>query len=230
MKTAVMLSFTLAALFSLSACEGDGGNRLTEKSRIEGEAQAKEQLKKDRELLEEQTKKQKELQDAQVENERKLQSEQIAKERHALDARAKSMERSLTKLHDFYEENSGVYEGTMTRGSDVFSIRITLYPNIPRTNDVRVRTPAEIEADLTLLAYHAQILQWIPPSKDSVGCRITGLRPNTRKGTLQIISPDCPSTYSLELNRTTIAGTAQSENHPDPFEIYAARVVSKKRK
>ncbi len=135
------------------------------------------------------------------------------------------MEKSLTKLQDFYEDNSGVYEGTMTRGSDVFTIRITLYPNIPRYSDSRVRTPAEVETDLTALAFNAQILQWIPPSKDSVGCRINGLKPNTKKGTLNIISPDCPSSYSLVLNRVNITGTAQSENNPDTFDILAAKTT-----
>jgi hypothetical protein len=135
------------------------------------------------------------------------------------------MEKSLAKLQDFYEDNSGIYEGTMIRGADKFAIRITLYPSIPRYADSRVRTPTEIETDLTALAYNAQILQWIPPSKDSVGCRINGLKPNTKKGTLNIISPDCPSSYSLILNRTTISGSAQSENNPDAFEVYAERTT-----
>jgi len=214
MKYMIVILLGLAAL---TGCEGESENRLAEKSRIESEAQAREQLKKDRELLEEQIKKQKELQD-----------DQIAKEQESVDTRAIAMERSLTKLQDFYEDNSGVYEGTMTRGSDHFSIRITLYPSIPRYNDSRVRTPAEIEGDLTALSYNAQIMQWIPPSKDSVGCRINGLRPDTKKGTLQIISTDCPSSYSLYLNRTTISGSAQSENNADPFDVYATRTAQKK--
>jgi hypothetical protein len=213
----------VAALSVLTGCSGQDDSQVAERARLEGKAQAEEQLKKDRELLEEQTRKQKQLQDEQIEKQRELQDEQIKKERGATDSRAKEMEKSLAKLQDFYEDNSGVYEGAMTRGADKFSIRITLSPSIPRYSDSRTRTPSEIEADLTTLSYNAQILQWIPPSKDSVGCRINGLKPNTKKGTLSIISPDCPSGYSLTLNRTSISGTAQSETNPDAFEIYAER-------
>lgn len=210
-------------LSALSGCSGQDDSQVAERARLEGKAQAEEQLKKDRELLDEQTRKQRELQEEQIAKQRELQDEQIKKERGATDARAKEMEKSLAKLQDFYEDNSGVYEGSMTRGSDKFSIRITLSPSIPRYSDSRTRMPSEIEADLTALAYNAQIVQWIPPSKDAVGCRINGLKPNTKKGTLNVISPDCPSGYSLVLNRTNISGTAQSETNPDAFDIYAER-------
>lgn len=212
MKHFISVILTISVLTVFSSCQSQDNDQVADRARIEGKAQAEEQLKKDRELLEEQT-----------ENERGLQSEQIKKERDALDARAKSMEKSLSVLQDFYENNSGIYDGTMTRGTDKFSIRITLYPSIPRYNDSRIRTPAEIESDLTLLAFNAQILQWIPPSKDAVGCRMNGLKPNKKLSTLNIISPNCPSTYSLVLNRTSIKGIAQSENNPDPFGVYVER-------
>lgn len=214
---------TAGILTALSGCSGQDDAQVAERARLEGRAQAEEQLKKDFELLEEQTRKQKLLQNEQIEKQRELQDDQIRKERGAIDSRAREMERSLSKLQDFYEDNSGIYEGTMTRGSDRFNIRITLSPNIPRYGESRTRTPAEIEADLTTLSFNAQIIQWIPPSKDSVGCRINGLKPNAKKGTLAIISPDCPSGYALILNRTSLAGTAQSETNPDAFEIYAER-------
>ncbi len=234
MKKFVLMIIASSTLAALTGCSGQDNDKVAERARLEGKTQAEEQLKKDRELLEEEIRKQKELQDRQagkdrelqdrqVEKERELQSEQIRKELASIDTRAKSMEKSLTKLQDFYEDNSGVYEGTMIRGADTFTIRITLSPSIPRYSDSRVRTPAEIETDLTGLTFNAQILQWIPSSNNSVGCRINGLRPNTKRATLNIISPDCPSSYALTLNRTTIAGTAQSENNPIPFDIYAAR-------
>lgn len=209
---------------ALSGCSGQDNDQVAERARLEGKAQAEEQLKKDRELLEEQTRKQKALQDEQIEKQRELQDEQIKKERGATDARAKEMEKSLAKLQDFYEDNAGVYEGTMTNGTDKFNVLITLSASIPRYTESRVRTPAEIETDLVNLTYQAQILQWIAPNKESaVGCAVTGLRPNTKKGTLNIISSECPSTYELVLNRTNIMGTARRQNNPDNFEVYAER-------
>lgn len=245
MKRVYIVISSLTTLVLLVGCNGQDNDQVAERARLEGRTQAEEQFKKDRELLEEQAKKdrellaeqvrkdrelmedqmkkQKGLQDDQIEKQRGLQDEQIRKERTATDTRAKDMEKALAKLQDFYEDNSGVYEGTMTRGADKFSIRITLSPSISRYSESRTRTLAEIEADLTALTFNAQIIQWIPPSKDSVGCRINGVKPNTKKGTLFIISPDCPSAYSLNLNRTTVSGTAQSETNPDVFEIYADR-------
>lgn len=215
---------TFPLIVALTGCNGQDNEQVAERARLEGKAQAEEQLKKDRELLEEQTRKQKQLQDEQIEKQRELQSEQIKKERGATDSRAKEMEASLSKLQDFYEDNSGIYEGTMKNGTDQFNILITLAPSIPRYTDSRVRTPAEIETDLVNLTYQAQILQWIAPSKESaVGCSVTGLRPNKKKGTLTIISSDCPSTYALVLNTTNIAGTARRQNNPDDFEVYAER-------
>jgi hypothetical protein len=226
-KKTIPITILVSSLVALTGCQSQDDGAVAERARLEGKSQAEEQLKKDRELLEDETRKQKELQDRQAETDRDLQSEQIKKQQGSVDARAKIMEKSLAKLQDFYEDNSGVYEGTMERGTDKFAIRITLYSSIPRYAESRVRTPTEIETDLTALAFNAQILQWIPPNKDSVGCRINGLKPNTKNGTLNIISPDCPSSYSLVLNRTAISGTAQSETNPDPFDIYAGRTSKK---
>lgn len=223
-RTIVSLLLPLILAAFLAGCSGQDDDRVAERARLEGKAQAEEQLKKDRELLDEQTRKQKELQDEQIEKQRGLQSEQIKKERGATDARAKEMEKSLAALQDFYEDNSGVYEGSMTNGSDKFGVLITLAPSLPRYADSRVRTPAEIETDLVNLTFQAQILQWIPPAKESaVGCAVTGLRPNAKKGTLTIISSECPSVYQLALNRTTLSGTARRQNNPDAFDLYAER-------
>lgn len=225
MRNLLPITLTFALFLSLLACSGQDNNQVADRARLEGKAQAEEQLKKDRELLEEQTLKQKALQDEQIEKQRGLQTEQIKKERNATDSRAKEMEASLSKLQNFYEDNSGTYEGTMKSATDQFSILITLSSSIPRYTESRIRTPAEIETDLVNLTYQAQILQWIPPSKESaVGCSVTGLRPNSKSGTLNLISADCPSTYQLILNRTSISGTARRQNNPDSFDIYTTRI------
>ncbi len=212
MKNSRTAAVFLIAAALLSACEDQGDDRLKEKAHIEGQVQASEQLKKDKELLEEQTKKQIELQ-----------NDQLRKERQAIDRRATQMEKSLSKRLAYYEDNSGHYEGTLTKGSDTFGIRISLFPNISKYADSRIRTPAEIEDDLTNLSYSAQIVQWVPGTDISAadGCRVEGLRPNMKTGTLNIISSQCPSSYYLSLDRTSISGTAQPSSIPVIFEIYA---------
>lgn len=225
MKKIVAVLFPIF-IFTLSGCQSKDDGQIAEKARIEGEAQAKEQLKKDRELLEESTRKQRELQEEQLRKEREsqqtLQDEQLKKERAATDKRSKEMEKSLAKKQDFYEENSGHYEGTITRDGLKFGIRISLFSTVPKPTDSRVRTPAEIEADLTALAYNVQISQWSLDNADAVtDCRVEGLRPNIKKATLNIISAQCPNSYYLVLNRTSISGTAQLSNSRDPFDIYA---------
>lgn len=205
----LLLTTSLFVSLAMSGCESQDNSQVTERARLEGQAQAKEQLAKDKELLE----------------------EQLKGERAAVDTRAKEMERSLTKKQEFYEDNSGHYDGTMTRNGVKFGIRISLFPNIPKPNDSRVRTPAEIENDLTTLAYNIQIGQWSLENPNAAeGCRIEGLKPDVKKGTLNIISSECPNSYYLVLNRTSISGTAQPSNSRDPFEIYAERVSTKKSK
>ena len=201
----IIIALSTASI--LTGCENQDTSQITERARLEGQVQAKEQLAKDKELLE----------------------EQLKAERTAVDNRAKEMEKSLSKKQEFYEDHSGHYEGTMNRNGLKFGIRISLFPNIPKPSDSRVRTPAEIENDLTTLAYNVQIGQWSLENPNAAeGCRLEGLKPDVKKGTLNIISSDCPNSYFLVLNRTSISGTAQPSNSRDPFEIYADRVSVKK--
>lgn len=217
MKKYISVLIVLSTLITLSGCQSQDNGEIAERARLEGKAQAEEQLKKDRELLEEQIKKDRELQD-----------EQLKKERAATDSRSREMEKSLATKQAFYEDNSGHYEGTMTRAGTKFGIRVSLFPNIPKPTDSRVRTPAEIEADLTTLAYNVQIGQWSLENPNAAeGCRVEGLKPDVKKGTLNIISAECPNSYYLVLNRTSLSGTAQPSNSRDAYEIYAERQSKK---
>jgi len=216
-KKFISVLILVPTLIAISGCQSQDNGEIADRARLEGKAQAEEQLKKDKELLEEQNKKERELQD-----------EQLKKERAATDKRSKEMEKSLSTKQAFYEDNSGHYEGTMTRDGTKFGIRVSLFPNIPKPTDSRVRTPAEIEADLTTLAYNVQIGQWSLENPNAAeGCRVEGLRPDIKKGTLNIISSECPNSYYLVLNRTSLAGTAQPSNSRDAYQIYAERQSKK---
>lgn len=139
------------------------------------------------------------------------------------------MENDLSDRFDFYEANSGHFEGWLINGGIRYKIRITLYPNLPRYSGTRKRSQEEVRADLTALALNAQITQWNPNAPSaSVGCRLEGLRPDLADGTLNIISASCPSSYFLVLNGTTIAGTAQPSNQPTIFDLQADRMPEKK--
>lgn len=232
MKKFISVLILVPTLIAISGCQSQDNGEIADRARTEGKAQAEEQLKKDRELLEEQIKKERELQDEQLKKEREsqrtLQDEQLKKERAATDKRSKEMEKSLATKQAFYEDNSGHYEGTMTRAGTKFGIRVSLFPNIPKPTDSRVRTPAEIEADLTTLAYNVQIGQWSLENPNAAeGCRVEGLKPDVKKGTLNIISAECPNSYYLVLNRTSLSGTAQPSNSRDAYEIYAERQSKK---
>lgn len=206
MKKYISVLILVPTLILISGCQSQDNDQIAERARLEGKAQAEEQLTKDRELLE----------------------EQIKKERAATDNRSNEMEKSLATKQAFYEDNSGHYEGTMTRDGIKFGIRVSLFPNIPKPTDSRVRTPAEIEADLTTLAYNVQIGQWSLENPNAAeGCRVEGLKPDVKNGTLNIISSECPNSYYLVLNRTSLSGTAQPSNSRDAYQVYAERQSKK---
>lgn len=137
---------------------------------------------------------------------------------------AKKMEEDLHQQFEFYEQNSGHFEGWMIDGGTKFKIRISLFPNLPRYRGTRLRSQEEVRTDLSRIALNAQITQWNPDSANaSVGCKVEGLRPDLKDGGLNIMSAACPSSYFLILNRTTITGTVQPSSHPGVFILEAIR-------
>lgn len=237
----LLLTITLSLM---TACESQDDDRLKQKSQIEGSAQAEEQYKRDKAILEEQIRKQKELQEEQLKAQRdlqeeqlrkekeaqqKLQEEQFKKERQAQDKRSKEMELDLAKRFEFFEDNSGHYEGVMTRGAEKYNIRISLFPSIAKYTGTRVRTPTEVETDLTALSYNVQIVQWLSENPQAaVGCRVEKLIPNIKKQTLNIITTQCTNSYFFTLNRTTVDGTVQPSSNPNGFNVHAELVQKKK--
>jgi len=191
MKKYLYVVLSLSAVIVLTGCNSQDNDKVSERARVEGQAQAEEQTKEERE---------------------------------AIDNRSKEMELSFAKKMEFYEDNAGHFDGTMAKDSLKFGIRISLFPNLTKPADNRVRTPAEIEADLTALSYNVQIVQWsLENPAASEGCRVEGLKPDMKTGRLNIISSECPNSYYLVLNRTTISGTAQPSTSRDPFQIYVER-------
>ena len=119
-------------------------------------------------------------------------------QRKILAEKAKKMEEDLAVRHLFYQAMSGKYEGELVTNDENLRIRITLAPSIPPYFGDRVRELSEIEADLSNLYFHAQVVQWHPKSEMSaVGCRISNLRPNIETGLLTIASTDCPNLYQV---------------------------------
>jgi len=191
MKTRLSIVLSTFLLTALFGCQSQDNDKVSERARVEGQAQAKEQTKEERE---------------------------------AIDQRSKEMELSFIKKIEYYEDHAGHFDGTMSKDALKFGIRISLFPNLTKPADDRVRTPAEIEADLTLLAYNVQIVQWsLENPAASEGCRVEGLKPDMKTGRLNIISSQCPNSYYLTLNRTHISGTAQPSTSRDPFQIYVER-------
>lgn len=146
---------------------------------------------------------------------------QLVRDREA----ARIMEQDLATRFDFYEANSGHFEGWLTNGATKYKIRISLYPNLPRYRGTRLRSQEEVQSDLTTLAMNAQITQWNPQIPAAgAGCRVENLRPDIVDGTLNIISSSCPSSYFLVLDRTEIKGTAQPSTQPTIFDLQADRL------
>lgn len=138
---------------------------------------------------------------------------------------ARVMENDLATKYDFYEANSGHFEGWLTDGVTKYKIRISLFPNLPRYRGTRLRSQAEVQADLTTLSMNVQITQWNPQVPAAgTGCRVEGLKPDVNEGKLNIISGSCPSSYFLTLKNTEISGTAQPSTHPAIFDLQVARM------
>ena len=152
--------------------------------------------------------------------------EQAIREKQLLTERSKEMEVALSSQQDFYESRSGHFEGYVTKGAEKFQVKISIFPNISRYTQSRIRTPGEIEKELIDLAFNAQIMQWHGKELvSSTECKVLNLRPNIKTGELNIISPDCKYTYYLRLDNNEITGTAQPPANPTLlFGLSATRV------
>mgnify|MGYP000337541589 CR=1 FL=1 len=218
MSRYLLILLAIASVGAAGCNQGD--ERLEEKARLEGRAQALAELQaqlenleglQERARAEGRAQAEAELQ-VQIENMQQLverarqegraqaEAEIVAQNRN-LAERAAGMEADLNSRHNFFGAVEGTYEGTMQAGNMTFSIRMTLVPNISRPAATRTRTLEEITYDLTNLSFNAQVLQWNPRNVlSAVGCRVQGVRPDMASGVLHIASQDCPNFYAIRLS------------------------------
>lgn len=138
---------------------------------------------------------------------------------------AKLMEQDLDRMHDFFEANSGHFEGWITDAGTKYKIRISLFPNRARYRGTRLRSQEEVQTEITSVSLNAQITQWNPQvPAASTGCKVADLRPDLADGKLNIISGSCPASYFLILNGTTISGTARPTGQPIIYDLQADRI------
>jgi len=115
--------------------------------------------------------------------------------------RAVQMEKDLASRHDFYGALEGEYEGTVAVQNENYKIRFTFARSIPPYTGDRIRELSEIEADLTNLFFHMQVVQWHAEDNSSaVGCRVTGIRPNIEQGQFVVASSECPNLYAVMIS------------------------------
>jgi hypothetical protein len=221
-------------MFALGCNQGD--ERLEEKARIEGKAQAQAELQSQIDNLEKRVEiaraegkavAQAELQ-AQVDNlelviqraraEGRAQAEAEINAGNAnLSAKAQLMEADLATRHLFYQALKGTYEGALATERGEFKVRITLVPSLPPATYVRSRQLEEITSDLNNLFFHAQVLQWNPTNRlSSVGCRVENIRPDINKGEIAIASSNCPNLYKLRIADPEAERSVRTEENPTP--------------
>ncbi len=228
------LSVLVISMFALGCNQGD--ERLEEKARIEGKAQAQAELQSQLDNLEKRVEiaraegkavAQAELQ-AQVDNlelviqraraEGRAQAEAEINAGNAnLSAKAQLMEADLATRHLFYQALKGTYEGALATERGEFKVRITLVPSLPPATYVRSRQLEEITSDLNNLFFHAQVLQWNPANRlSSVGCRVENIRPDINKGEIAIASSNCPNLYKLRIADPEAERSVRTEENPTP--------------
>lgn len=226
------------AFLALGCNQGD--ERLEEKARIEGKAQAQTELQAQIDNIEKRVEiakaegkaqAQAELQ-AQIENielltqkaraEGRAQAEaSINAQNGNLTTKSSEMEADLATRQLFYQAVHGTYEGSLATEAGEYKVRITLVPSLPPYTTGRVRQLEEITSDLTNLYFHAQVVQWNPANRlSAVGCRVENIKPDVKKGEISIASASCPNLYALrisdpELLRASTEAAARVEN---PYE------------
>lgn len=130
--------------------------------------------------------------------------ESINAENQNLERRAADLNVDLVKQQNFIAAIAGEYEGQIIDEGDVWSIKLKLVPTMPVFDYNRVRTLAELEHELQNQQVNIQVLQWDPDLQvSSVGCIFEDIRPDFKKGKIDIFSQGCPNTYKITLQDGT---------------------------
>lgn len=127
--------------------------------------------------------------------------------------KAEKMEADLTARHRYYGAIEGKFEGEVSVQGEPYKMRVTLLRSIPPYTGERVRQLSEIESDLNGLYYNVHIVQWDPADTNTaVGCRVSQVRPNFKRGIISINSSECPSAYTFYLSKEGKAeGTSEGQ-------------------
>lgn len=130
-------------------------------------------------------------------------------QQRAESERAAKMEKDLATRQNFYQAIAGIYEGTLA-GVDSnnapinLNVRLTFVPSLPPYKSDRVRTIDEVVADINNLFLTVQVVQWDPIDKDSIvfGCTYENVRPDLKKGEINLANGDCQSLFKIRVFET----------------------------
>lgn len=126
--------------------------------------------------------------------------EAINVENQNLERWAARLNEDLRKQQKFIAAVEGEYQGQIISEGEVWNIKVRLIPTMPAFDHARVRTLTELEYELQNQQVNAQILQWDPNLQiSSVGCIFEDVRPDFKRGRLDIVSEACPNTYQITL-------------------------------
>lgn len=161
--------------------------------------------------------------------------EAINIENQNIERWAARLNEDLQKQQKFIGAIEGEYQGQIISEGEVWNIKVRLVPTMPAFDHTRVRTLAELEYELQNQQVDAQILQWDPNLQiSSVGCIFEDIRPDFKRGRLDIVSESCPNTYQITLqdgdNDDRLLGAAVSnlieEDRIDMVETLQGRLQS----
>lgn len=127
--------------------------------------------------------------------------EQIQAQNENLEEWSAKLTADLDKRRSFISAVEGDFEGQFSVEQSSFSISMKIVPTIPDYDADRTRTLAELEYELQNLNLNIHVVQWNPDSNMSaVGCVIENVKPDLKKGILNIIASGCSNSYSLFLS------------------------------
>jgi len=121
----------------------------------------------------------------------------------------------LSKRRSFISAIEGEFEGQFLVKESSYMIRLMITSTIPDYEINRTRTIAELEYELQNLNLNIQIMQWNPEAQRSaVGCVLENVKPDFKKGILNLISENCSNTYRMFLsnNDDEVNIKAESQN------------------
>lgn len=126
--------------------------------------------------------------------------EAINVENQNLELWARRLNSDLVEQQKFIASIEGEYEGRILKEGELWRIKVRLIPTMPAYDHGRVRTLAELEYELQNQLLDAQIVHWDEALQiSSVGCVFEDIRPDFKRGRLNIVGTSCPNTYQVVL-------------------------------